>query len=118
MDRIKIFPWTRLDLKINKECLEKYLNSVLSKIIVKPGIYLKTLKKDYYPIIHPIHVRELVEVLIYIIFNFFSIVISVFFHQMLEVMKCIKMIYIKNIRKPSFFSEPSPLSHKLMFCKY
>ncbi|XP_025417510.1 general transcription factor 3C polypeptide 1 isoform X2 [Sipha flava] len=95
MDRIKIFPWTRLDLKINKECLEKYLNSVLSKIIVKPGIYLKTLKKDYYPIIHPIHVRELVE--------------------MLEVMKCIKMIYIKNIRKPSFFSEPSPLSHKLMF---
>lgn len=71
MDSIKIRPWTRLNLTINKESLEKYLNSVLSKIIVKPGIYLKTLKKDYYPILQPMHVRELVEVCI---LNSFSIV--------------------------------------------
>lgn len=61
-DLIKVRPWTRLDLTINKEVLEKFLNSVLSKIIVKPGIILKTLKKEYYSILQPMFVRELVEV--------------------------------------------------------
>lgn len=59
---IKVRPWTRLDLTINKEILEKFLNSVLSKIIIKPGIYLKALKKDYYSILQPMFIRELVEV--------------------------------------------------------
>ncbi|CAI6368938.1 unnamed protein product [Macrosiphum euphorbiae] len=94
-DRIIIRPWTRLNLTINKELMEKFLNSVLSKIIVKPGIYLKTLKKEYCTILQPMVVRELVE--------------------MLEAMKCIKMILIKNICKPSFFSNPSPLNHNLVF---
>lgn len=94
-DRIKIRPWTRLNLTINKEVLEKFLNSVLTKIIVKPGIYLKTLKKDYCTILQPMVVRELVE--------------------MLEAMKCIKMIHVKNICRPSFFSNPSPFNHNLVF---
>jgi hypothetical protein len=62
-----------MNLTINKELLEKFLNSVLTKIIVKPGIYLKTLKKDYCTILQPMVVRELVEVcilLIYIIYVF------------------------------------------------
>lgn len=82
MDSIKIRPWTRLNLTINKESLEMYLNSVLSKIIVKPGIYLKTLKKDYHPTVHPMHVRELVEVCI---FKFF------FFHHSTLIFVLIKM---------------------------
>lgn len=61
-DRIKIRPWTRLDLTINKENLENYLNSVLSKIIIKPGILLKALKKEYCPFVQPMYIRELVEV--------------------------------------------------------
>ncbi|XP_060881475.1 uncharacterized protein LOC132952960 isoform X5 [Metopolophium dirhodum] len=100
-DRIIIRPWTRLNLTINKELMEKYLNSVLSKIIGKPGIYLKTLKKDYCTILQPMVVRELVEVCI--------------LYSMLDAMKCIKMILIKNICRPSFFSNPSPLNHNLVF---
>lgn len=94
-DHIIIRPWTRLNLTINKELMEKFLNSVLTKIIVKPGIYLKTLKKDYCTILQPMVVRELVDIL--------------------EAMKCVKMIHIKNICRPSFFSNPSPLNHNLVF---
>jgi len=49
-------------MTVNKEILEKFLNSVLSKIIVKPGIYLKDLKKEYSLFLQPMHLRELVEV--------------------------------------------------------
>jgi len=66
-DYIKVRPWTRLDLTINKKVLHTFLNSVLSKIIIKPGIYLNTLKKEYCPILIPMHTRELVEV----IFNYY-----------------------------------------------
>lgn len=59
---IKVRPWTRLDLTINRVILEKFLNSVLSKIIIKPGIFLKALKKEYYSILQPMFIRELVEV--------------------------------------------------------
>ncbi|XP_050532028.1 general transcription factor 3C polypeptide 1 isoform X2 [Daktulosphaira vitifoliae] len=93
---IKVRPWTRLDLTINQKVLEKFLNSVLSKIVKKPGIFLKNLKKEYNPIIQPLHVRELVE--------------------MLEAMKCVKMISIKNVLKPSCFSELWPSNHNLSFC--
>lgn len=62
---IKVRPWTRMDLTINKELLHKFMNSILSKIIIKPGIYLKTLKKEYYPILQPMFIRELVEVQIH-----------------------------------------------------
>lgn len=55
-------PWTCMDLTINKGNLETFLNSVLSKIIIKPGIILKTLKKEYCTIIQPMFIRELVEV--------------------------------------------------------
>lgn len=51
-----------MDLTINKGNLETFLNSVLSKIIIKPGIILKALKKEYYTIIQPMFIRELVEV--------------------------------------------------------
>lgn len=61
-DRVIIRPWTQLDLTISKENLEKYLNSVLSKIIIKPGILLKALKKEYCPYVQPMYIRELVEV--------------------------------------------------------
>lgn len=69
---LKVRPWTRLDLTINKENLEKFLNSILSKIILKPGIYLKTLKKEYDLIIQPMYVRELVEVCIYLFYQIFN----------------------------------------------
>lgn len=67
-DRVIIRPWTRLDLTVSKENLEKYLNSVLSKIIIKPGILLQALKKEYCPFIQPMYVGELVEVKTYILF--------------------------------------------------
>jgi len=51
-----------MDLTINRESLEKFLNSVLSKIIVKPGIYLKRLQNDYCSILSPMQTKELVEV--------------------------------------------------------
>lgn len=57
--------WTRTDSTVNEKTLETYLNSVLSKIILKPGITLKSLVKEYLHILSPMHVRELVEVCIF-----------------------------------------------------
>lgn len=126
-DHIIIRPWTNLNLTINRETLEKFLNSVLSKIIFKPGILLKTLKKDYYPAVQSMYIRELVEVCIlfkHILFFFFPNHVWRFANlfwflslQMLEEMKCIKMIHLKNVYRPSFLSEPSPKNHNLVFCK-
>ncbi|VVC36367.1 Winged helix-turn-helix DNA-binding domain,B-block binding subunit of TFIIIC [Cinara cedri] len=91
-DRVNIRPWIRLDLTISQEILEKYLNSVLSKIIVKPGILLKTLKKEYSPFVQPMYIREVVE--------------------MLKTMKCINMIHIQNVCRPTFFSSSN---HNIIF---
>ncbi|XP_050429268.1 uncharacterized protein LOC126838682 [Adelges cooleyi] len=95
-DLINIRPWTRLDLTVNKQVMEYYLNSVLSKIIMKPGIYLKNLKKEYLSVIPPVYIRELVE--------------------MLETMKCVKMIHIKNIQKQSIYSKSWPVYNNLELC--
>lgn len=77
---VKVRPWTRLDLTINRDVLEKFLNSVLSKIIIKPGISLKALKKEYYSILQPMFIRELVEVCLFMsvdnVYNMFCISID------------------------------------------
>ena len=63
---VLVKPWVRIDGSLNRRVLDRMLGSVLSHILQKPGNSLRELADRFHPAIQPFHVRELVEVRVFL----------------------------------------------------
>ena len=63
---VLVRPWIRLNGYLNRKVLDRFLGSILSYVMERPGIKGEQISKKFWPALQPAHTYELLETLIQI----------------------------------------------------
>ena len=57
-------PWVKISGAVNQKVRTFFLAAILCQMMMKPGCSLRALMEKYVPALQPMHVRDLVEILV------------------------------------------------------